>query len=281
MGFSIVAILRFLTLNIDRGQINIIILMLLLFFVYYLYKGKNVLSGVYLGIAIIFKLVPVIFFIYLLAKRKIKTLLTSIVTVTTLLFIPSFRWGIRRNLDLLENWISALRATFPAEHIQHKNQSLMAAISRFFSTNSDISFIKLDDTSLTILIGVIYAIFIGFLVYILRRREAGQGSLKVLPVDMALCFAAMTILSPVGTKATFIYMIFPIAVLAKEAFNRNMEDKVINAGLLTYVVLIYLNSSDIIGNFSKTLHKYSLMTVALFIIFLLCAYKKISDKRID
>jgi hypothetical protein len=68
----------------------------------------------------------------------------------------------------------------------------------------------------------------------------------------------------------------PIALLIKRSFARELKDRFVNIGLVAYISLIYLNSSDIIGDFSITLHKYSLMTFCLLILFLLTAYGKIT-----
>ena len=273
MLVAILFILRFLVLNIDRSQVNIIILMLLLFFSYCLVNKKEASAGIYLGIAIAFKLTPVIFLIYLLFKKKLKALFSAIVTFAALLILPVFRWGIEHNKELINGWLGALGATLPSEYIQHKNQSLMAAISRLFSGNSDIALLNLSQAHLTALIMCVYAIFLITLVYIIVksvRRPEGEAVIY----DLALFFAVMTVLSPVGTKTTFVYMILPLGLLIKEAFSAGLKNKVINMGLLAYVSLVYLNSSDIIGDLSVTLHKYSLMTLSILIVYALTAYAK-------
>ena len=273
MVLTILFILRFLALNIDRAQVNIGILLLALFFSYYFIRKKDVMAGMYLGIAIIFKLTPVIFLVYLLAKKRLRAFSSAIATFAILLFIPSFRWGIKRNFELMTGWINALKVTLPSEYLQHKNQSLLAAISRFFSKNSDISMLKLDHIFLTGLIAFAYVAFMAILLYSAMKKSAYRENETVL-YDLSLFFIAMIILSPVGTKATFVYTLLPVALLLKEAFKRNLKDRLLNAGLLTYVSLIYLNSGDIIGDFSIVAHKYSLMTFCLLIIFSLIIYIK-------
>jgi len=275
MTAAILFVLRFLILNIDRAQANILVLLLLLYFTYYLIKRNDTLAGIYLGIGMIFKLTPVIFLVYLAFKKRFKALFVSVATFGALLFIPSFRWGLKRNAELIAEWAGVLGMTFPSEYLQHKNQSLMAAISRLFSGNSDIAIAGLEGTCLTGLIAAIYAGFMFVLIYCVMRksREMPDADTEAL-YDLALFFTAMTVLSPVGTKATFIYILLPVALLIKEAFDRKLKDKVLDIGLLSYVGLVYLNSSDIIGKLSVTLHKYSLMTVSLLLIFSLTVYAK-------
>jgi len=280
MVLAVFFVLKAFVLNINRAQVNVVMLVLLLFFVYYLVNRKDALAGVYLGIAAAIKLVPVLFLVYLLLKKKFKALLSSLAAFSLLLFIPSFRWGLRRNIDFLNEWLASLGATVPAEYIQHKNQSLMAAISRFCSANSDVSILNLDGGNLTGVILFLYAVFVFALVYY-TVRKSGEGENKEMLYNVSFFFMAMTILSPVGTKTTFVYALLPIAVLIKEAFSRKLKDKIINTGLLIYVGIIYINSSDILGDFSVILHKYSLMTVALLVIFALLIYCKVNHPRVS
>jgi hypothetical protein len=278
LGLTVLFILRFLILNIDRAQVNISILMLLLFAVYYLMKKRDIAAGVYLGIAVIFKLAPAIFFVYLFLKKRFKALFSSIATCIILLFIPCFKWGIKENSRLLGDWLGVLRSTLPSEYLQHKNQSLMAAISRFFSENSDISVLRLGQIHLTGLVILAYAAVIGILIFSTMRKSKAPPN-EAMRYDLALFFVSMTLLSPVGTKTTFIYLALPVALLIREAFKRSLKDKPLNMGLLTYVSLIYLNSRDIIGDFSVTLHKYSLFTLCLILIGALIIYARNSLPR--
>ena len=273
MALSLLFILRFLILNVDRAQVNILILMLLLFFAYYLMNGKDTLSGVYLGIAAVIKLTPAIFLVLLLLKKRFKAAISAIAVFAALLFIPCFKWGVSANSKMLSDWFGVLKDTLPSEYLQHKNQSLMAAISRLFSVNSDVSLLKFDGIYLTWIVVFAYAVFMLTTAYAAMKKSRDSGRETGL-WDLALFFLAMTILSPVGTKTTFVYILLPVTLLVREALRRRLADRFINAGLLAYVSLVYLNSSDIIGNFSTVLHKYSLMTFCILIIFALTVYAK-------
>lgn len=277
MSIAILFVLKSLILNIDRAQVNIVILVLLLFFAYYLINKRETTAGIYLGIGMIFKVTPVIFLIYLLVKNRVKAFFTAVATFLLFLIMPVFKWGIQRNTELIMNWVRELKATIPTEYLQHKNQSLIAAISRFFSKNSDIALWKLSDSSLSILIIFIYLSFMCLLIYLLARKRKRPDSHTDIIYDLSLVFIAMTILSPVGHKAAFIYIMLPLCILIKKAFERHLKDRFLNGGLLAYASLTYLNSSDIIGDFSITLHKYSLMMLSLFLIFLLIVHERSAE----
>lgn len=272
--------LRFILENIDRAQVNIIILGLLLFFCYYLINKKDITAGIYLGIGMIIKIVPAIFLLYLLIKKRFKAFISAMATFAILLFIPYFKWGMERNVELIKDWSRMLRITLPMEYIDYKNQSLMAMVSRFFSKNSDVALIGLGQRDLTIIIAIAYMAALFILIYMLMRKgKAALSKEEEMARDLSLFFIAMTALSPIGTKTTFVYTLLPCIILTKEAFERRLKDKYLNFGLLAYTALIYLNSPDVIGDLSIILHKYSLMTVCLFILFSLTAYAKF--RKID
>ncbi|OGW84295.1 MAG: hypothetical protein A2987_01685 [Omnitrophica bacterium RIFCSPLOWO2_01_FULL_45_10] len=274
IGASLLFNLRFILLNIDRGQVNLVILALLAYFMYYLSNRKEVTAGIYLGIAIVFKIVPAIFLIYLILKKRIRALSAALITSLALLFLPSFKWGFKYNMELMNSWLSALRMTLPAEYLNYKNQSLLAMLSRFFSKSSDCFIIGLDEKYLLLLVGLVYIIAIALLIYAVGKKGNVKSEHERSLCDLSLFFIAMILLSPVGTKATFIYTILPVAILVKRAFEKSLRDVYINSGLLIYGISTYLNSSDIIGDMSILLHKYSLMTLSLLILFGLIVYAK-------
>ena len=276
---AVLFILRFVILNIDRAQINIPVMFFLLFFAYYEIRKKYVLSGIYLAVATALKLTPGIFLIYLVVKKRYMALFTALVSFIALLALPAFKIGFGRNVELLTGWLGALKRTFPTEYLQYKNQSIMSAVSRFFSKNSDIAFLRLENGYMTAIIIAVYAAIILTAIYSIVKRN-GNGHHNNAPYDLSLFFVSMTILSPVGTKTTFVYLLFPLALLIKEAFARNLKDKFLNTGLATFLFLTYINSGDIIGDFSIILHKYSLMTFCLLIVFVLTICTKKTNMRL-
>jgi len=276
MPVVILFIFKSLILNVNRAQVNIVVLLLMLFFSYYLIRKKDIMAGLYLGVATVIKLVPVIFIIYLVIKKRFKALLSFAVTFFIFLFIPSFKWGITGNTALLHDWKGVLGMTLPSEYLQHKNQSMMAMISRFFSENSELALLRLDQNFLTGIVFFIYACFALFLIYCIMKKGKKPVNEQTL-FDLSLFFAAMTILSPVGTKTTFVYLFLPFTLLIKEAFRRGLRDKILNISLILYLAQIYVNSSDVIGDFSIALHKYSVTTFLNILVFFLLVYVKLGS----
>lgn len=279
ISLAVLFIFRFLMLNVDRGQVSLIILLLLMLFSSNIIRKKDIAAGIYLGLAMIIKLVPAIFLAYLILKKRFKALLSALAAFAIFLFIPSFKTGFDSNIGLIKQWAGVLTMTIPQEYIQYKNQSLMAAISRFLSRNSDIAFIGLSETSLAVLTGFLYILFISFLAWCINKKREIANTAEDTAADLSIFFAAMTLLTPVGTKTAFVYLLLPVTFLIKEAFERKLKDWAINAGLITSSAIFYINSPDIIGDLNVILHKYSVMTLAVLIILAVLAYVRLKPGR--
>jgi len=75
--------------NLLNGQINIVVLLLSVFFLLYLNKEEYILSSIFLAAAIAIKLTPLIFIFFLLKRKRFKELgLTFLFTVFFIFAIP-------------------------------------------------------------------------------------------------------------------------------------------------------------------------------------------------
>lgn len=277
VALAVLANMSFVTLNIDRAQVNILILALLLLFARSLVKGRDLTSGVYLGAATAIKIFPAIFLIYLVCKRRFKAFFSSVFVLLIFLFIPSVRWGLKHNIEVLKDWAGLLRTTFPIEYIDSKNQSLLSMTARFFSKESDVSIIGLDPRYQPIVIAIVYIIFLSVLIYAVTKKKKGADGSEGTIYDISLFFIAMTILSPICSKTNFVYALLPVGLLAKEAFRRGLKDRYINFGILAYAVPAYLISPTVVGNFAVLLNKYSIMTFCFLILFSVTIYAKLKE----
>jgi len=271
IAFSLCA--RFLVHNIDRGQVNLLIMALLCLFIYYFLHRRDALAGVYLGTAVAIKLTPVLFILYMLARKRFRACISALLTFTALLLIPSLKWGVEKNINMLSRWVMSLRATIPTERLIYKNQSLMSMLSRFFYSESDIAITGLSAHQLSILVSAVYVLFLAGLLYFVFRKKLSRDNENTV-YDLAIFLTAMIIISPVGTRTTFIHALLPCALLVKEVFSRKFKDKVLNTALASYAVLIYINTSDVLGHISVKLHEYSLMTWCIILLVGLLLYVK-------
>jgi hypothetical protein len=72
--------------NFRWAQINLLILVVLILFLYFLLNDKAILAGLCLSVIILIKIAPVLFWLYLLFKRKYRMALFTLIFLTVLSF---------------------------------------------------------------------------------------------------------------------------------------------------------------------------------------------------
>jgi hypothetical protein len=109
------------------GQINVITLLgILLFFLWQ--DSHPTLSGAGLSLAILTKVSPLVFFIYLAVTRRIKVMVAAILWTAGWIFLSIFRYGISPTLKYPElfRWLSS---QFP---VDNNSQSLLSKLQMTF-----------------------------------------------------------------------------------------------------------------------------------------------------
>jgi len=96
--------LQFVLYNVSMIQITFFLLWAILESLNQIFKGKFVLGGIILGVAINIKLMPILIWPFLFYRGYFKGLFASIVTFIILLFIPALTFGWDFNTFLLKEW---------------------------------------------------------------------------------------------------------------------------------------------------------------------------------
>jgi hypothetical protein len=76
-----------------NGQVNFVVLLLCVLFLKYDFEDRPLLASLFLAMAIAIKLVPLILFLFLLVRRRYKTLALSTVLSVALCLLPMIRLG--------------------------------------------------------------------------------------------------------------------------------------------------------------------------------------------
>ena len=102
--FTVFFSLQFVLYNVSMIQITFFLLWAILESLTQIFKGKFVLGGIILGVAINIKLMPILIWPFLFYRGYSKGLFVSILTFTILLFIPAISLGWNFNTFLLKEW---------------------------------------------------------------------------------------------------------------------------------------------------------------------------------
>jgi alpha-1,2-mannosyltransferase len=128
--------------DLVHGNVNLLILFLVVAFLYALCHRHDKLAGVLLGLSIACKLTPALFLFYLIWKRAWKTLIASAIgLVAFVLLIPAAAFGWSNNLDYLQSWHCQMVAPYAAGVVtsEHKNQSLPGLLHRMLGEEPSFS----------------------------------------------------------------------------------------------------------------------------------------------
>lgn len=144
---TLVLVLRPIIGDLSHGNVNLLILFLVVAALYAFHKRLDFVAGVTLGLAIACKVTPALFVPYFLWKRAWRTVAGTAFGLVLFLFVaPGALLGFEHNLVLLRSWYEKMAA--PYIHggqvtTEHSNQSLPGLIYRL--TTASPSFLDEED----------------------------------------------------------------------------------------------------------------------------------------
>jgi hypothetical protein len=210
--FTPLVLSKFILREIQLGQINAVVTVVLLLMVQFLADGfkqqaaapssnltsqgrnnakKEIYAGVFCGLATAVKPYALIFFPYFLVKKKFMPVLSGLGFLILALLIPSFFYGFRGNIILLKEWISTLSRSTPIYLTSQDNISIIALFAKW-TRNQTLSLI-LAGTAAAIL-----AILV--LVLVLKGRGMARASI----LECSILLVLIPLISPLGWDYTLL-----------------------------------------------------------------------------
>jgi alpha-1,2-mannosyltransferase len=141
-ALAVLLCLRPIEGDLVHGNVNLLILFLVVASLVAFCQRRDVLAGLLLGLGIACKLTPALFIPYLLWKRAWKTLLAAgSGLIVFVLVIPALAFGWSNNLDYLKSWHRQMVAPYAAGVVssEHKNQSLPGLLHRMLRDEASFS----------------------------------------------------------------------------------------------------------------------------------------------
>ncbi len=102
--FSFLVLVKFFGREIELGQINILIFLLLIMMVKAFLNKNDVKGGLFLGFSLIFKPYGLVFLPYFILKKRFKPIASGFGTVIIGLILPMIYYGLRGNIVVLKEW---------------------------------------------------------------------------------------------------------------------------------------------------------------------------------
>src|SRR5436190_1260848 len=134
--------------DLSHGNVNLLILFLVVGALYAFQHDKDILAGIILALAVACKVTPALFIPYFLWKRAWKTLAGCAVgLVLFFLLIPACYLGWEQNTQLLRSWTDQMVKPFVVDGVvtsEHNNQSLPGLFWRMLTHSPSFSTFEQD-----------------------------------------------------------------------------------------------------------------------------------------
>jgi len=225
--FTPLVLVKFVLREIQLGQINAVVTVVLLLMILFLTNGfrqqvaappsnltsegknntkKEICAGVFCGLATAVKPYALIFFPYFLVKKKFMPILSGLGFLILALLLPSFFYGFRGNITLLKEWMSTLSRSTPIYFTSQDNISIIALFAKW-TQNQTLSLI-LAGTAVAILAALV-------LVLVLKGRGMARASI----LECSILLVLIPLVSPLGWDYTLLISALGVMLAIQSFFN--------------------------------------------------------------
>jgi alpha-1,2-mannosyltransferase len=135
-GLTVLLAIRPIIGDLQHGNVNLFILFLMVMAFFAYQRGRGVVAGLTLGLAIACKMTPALFIPYFLWKRSWRALAGCLAGVVLFLWpgvVPALVLGADENQHQLRQWYECMVVPYTVEHkvwSEHNNQSLVGVVYR-------------------------------------------------------------------------------------------------------------------------------------------------------
>lgn len=231
-------LIKYLLREIDLGQINTLVTLILLIMVWYLQRQtqekshkEDIIPGLLWGFAVALKPYALIFLPYFLLKGKWRTLLSGMCTLSMAILIPSLYYGLKGNFIVLNEWISTLSQSTPTLLTTWDNISLIAFFNKWTG-----------DPKLSLVLTVIFLSVLASLVLLLMILGKRVG--KAVVLESAVLFILIPLASPLGWDYNLLMSILGIMIIVHYFQYYTKFWRII---LIGNFLIIFFSVYDIIG----------------------------------
>ncbi len=221
--------------NLQRGQVNILILFFVCLGIYAFRRGWDLRAGLALGVAVALKLTPALLVAYLLYKRAWKVAIgAGVALVLAWAVLPALVFGPDEAVEVTRSW-SRVIASFSEqgvlgegiEGVRHTNQSLSAAFYRFFTatpagagrTDFYVNVASIGHAHAAVTVRVLSIALLLGLAWLVRGPPAPRGDIT-WGMEISLVLLVILFVSPISWINHYVALIVPYAA-ALEGMGRS------------------------------------------------------------
>ncbi|MBX6311421.1 MAG: DUF2029 domain-containing protein [Isosphaeraceae bacterium] len=272
-GLILFLSLRPILSDLHHGNINLLILFLVVMALGAWRKGWDVLAGLMLALAIAYKVTPALFVPYFLYKRSWRTVGACLLGIGVyLLLIPSLVLGPEFNGQCLASWWQRTLSPYLVHDIpsqQEPNQSMVGVLTRLLTetrpvdkngyggTVLDLNLVSWPPEQVALMVKGLSIGLVGLLALLCRTRAERRDDPRLFG-EFALVVLTMLFVSERSWKHHYVTLLLPFTYLVACCRRPGAPWRVravLGSSLVLATLLIASTSSELGGLFHRHGHK--------------------------
>ncbi|KPK96142.1 hypothetical protein AMJ80_01715 [bacterium SM23_31] len=251
--FAVILSAQFYFMNMNAGQVNLVVFVLCLAGIYLYLKGKGAFAGVFFVIPAFIKVTPAFLIVWILLRNGKKVILPVIISAVLCLILPVMLRGIEPGIQDMADYYHKIVRPFKGGKVDtsFQNQNVAGTIYRMTrpSTNTqnyNYRYIPLSEETAAAVykssVLLIFALFTANLIF-LRIKHAGISALEISSV-----FLTGHLLSALTWKAHLVTLLFVFtAFFAIDRKTFAIQYKAVLYFLFCMILFIGSTGKDIVG----------------------------------
>ncbi len=282
-ALTVLCALRPILGDLTHGNVNLMILVLLVGSLYAYHCGRDVLAGVILALAIACKVTPALFVGYFLWKRAWRVLAGTAVGLGLFFFVvPAIDLGWAKNLELLRSWVDQMVTPYVVGGVvtsERANQSLPGLLFRLLTVSPSATvyvndgvvpseyhnLLALDPSVVKWLVKAAMVGFVGLVVWCCRTPTKPRGGWR-LAAEYSLIAVGMLLFSERTWKHHCVTLVLPMAVLCHRLAYDSARRVWLASMLIASEALIALTSNGLFSELTADLAQVYGAYVAAFVV---------------
>ena len=239
MILAFIGVFRHLFREVHMGNVNMIIVLLLNLGLLFTLKSKYILSGICIGIVVLIKPYFLLLMLPLLIYGKLKTIVSTGLTVVVAVIIPFLIFGFSQGLSLHQNWLNSMLA----------HSSYLFSYETIFSLLKMYLFENIPNVFQVIIIAMVIILFLFVFLNLKNKAKSNEKKELLNNSNFIVGFLILLAIIPnllITDTEHFLFATPLVLYIINYLFiNKN---KVENA-VFVFIILLYAAfTTDVLGN---------------------------------
>jgi hypothetical protein len=224
---------KFYGRELELGQVNAVMVLLLMLMLLHMKRGRDVLAGALLALAAVIKPYPLVFLPWLVLRRKFTVVAVAVAVHLVTAVLPVLRYGVSGSLELYHAWYTTLSLSTPSQLGTIDNVSLFGLLAKWFGDN--MPGLKL------IAFGIAAVLYLALLAATVSRP---RHEFRATAAEGSVLLIFMPLFSPLGWDYIFLSSTLGVMLLLHAWPELGRWRR---AALVTLLVLVGASIYDLLG----------------------------------